>query len=115
MYVTAQEYEALSLTHAVPEEELESALKAAERDIDSLTFCRIHRCGLDGLTDFQRQNVKQAVVDQADFRAQYGELLDNPLASYSVNGPCRGTKAKSSVFLTWTHPRRSIPSCGAPV
>ena len=48
MYVTAQEYEALSLAHAVPEEELESALKAAE--------------------------------------AQYGELLDNPLASYSVNG-----------------------------
>lgn len=38
MYVTAQEYEALSLAHAVPEEELESALKAAERDIDSLTF-----------------------------------------------------------------------------
>lgn len=86
MYVTAQEYEALSLTHAVPAEELESALQAAERDIDSLTFCRIHKRGLEGLTDFQRQNVKQAVVDQADFRAQYGELLDNPLASYSVNG-----------------------------
>ena len=34
MYVTAQEYEALSLTHAVPAEELESALQAAERDID---------------------------------------------------------------------------------
>ena len=52
MYVTAQEYEALSLTHAVPEEELESALKAAERDIDSLTFCRIHRCGRTALRIF---------------------------------------------------------------
>lgn len=86
MYVTTQEYEVLSSAHAVTEEELESALKAAERDVDGLTFCRIHRYGIDRLTEFQRQNVKQAVVDQADFRAQYGELLDNPLASYSVNG-----------------------------
>ena len=33
MYVTAQEYEALSLTHAVPAAELESALQAAERAV----------------------------------------------------------------------------------
>lgn len=86
MYVSAEEYADLSRSRAVPEEEQDKALEDAERDIDSLTFCRVRAAGIDTLTDFQRELVKLAVVRQADFKAQYGELLGNPLASYSVNG-----------------------------
>ena len=86
MYVSAEEYAELSWVHAIPEEQLDQALKDAERDIDSLTFCRIRAMGMDTLTDFRRELVKLAVVRQADFRAQCSELLENPLASYSING-----------------------------
>ena len=86
MYVSAEEYIKLSRSHAVLEDQLEQALDEAERDIDSLTFCRVRAVGIDALTDFQQSLVKLAVVQQADFRKQYGEMLENPLASYSVNG-----------------------------
>ena len=86
MYVSADEYMALSRDHAVAEGQLPQALEAAERDIDSLTYCRVRAAGVDALTYFQRELVKLAVVRQADFRAQYGDQLENPLASYSVNG-----------------------------
>ena len=86
MYVSADEYMALSRDHAVAEGQLTQALEDAERDIDSLTYCRVRAAGVDALTNFQRELVKLAVVRQADFRAQYGDQLENPLASYSVNG-----------------------------
>lgn len=86
MYVSLEEYQVLSKEKVVNPEKLESALKDAERDIDSLTFNRIKGLGFDRLTEFQRGLVKQAVVDQADFKHQYGPYLENPLASYSVNG-----------------------------
>lgn len=86
MYTSVSDYYHYSRTHQIPEEQLEGALADAERDIDALTFCRIRRLGFDALTDLQADLVRQAVVNQADFRAQYGEMLENPLASYSVNG-----------------------------
>lgn len=86
MYVSVNEYADMSRSHAIPEDQLEQALGDAERDIDTLTFCRIRNNGIDALTSFQRDLVKLSVVRQADFRAQYAEMLENPLASYSVNG-----------------------------
>ena len=86
MYVSVDEYAELSRDHAVPADQLERALEDAERDIDSLTFCRVRAAGIDALTGFQRDVVKLAVVRQADFRAQYASMLENPLASYSING-----------------------------
>lgn len=86
MYVSVDEYAELSRDHAMPAEQLERALEDAERDIDSLTFCRVRAVGIDTLTGFQRDIVKLAVVRQTDFRAQYSEMLENPLASYSING-----------------------------
>jgi len=85
-YVGREEYAAMSRARAVPEEGLEKALEDAQRDIDALAFGRIRAIGLGALTPFQRGLVKRAVVLQADFRAQYGDLLDNPLASYAING-----------------------------
>ena len=86
MYVSASEYAELSRDHAIQMDQLNRALEDAERDVDSLTFCRIRAMGFDALTEFQRNLVKLAVVRQADFTAQYSETLGNPLASYSVNG-----------------------------
>lgn len=85
MYVSVQEYHERS---AAPLQtgDLAKFITRAERDIDSLTFNRIRAAGIDTLTEFQRDLVKQAVVEQVDFRAAYADLLENPLASYAING-----------------------------
>lgn len=80
--ITAAEYAALSRSHAIPEGELAAALEAAWQDILAMTY---DRAAAD-LTDFQTEVLRRCVVEQADFRAQYAALLDNPLASYSLNG-----------------------------
>ena len=33
---------------------------------------------------YQTEILRRCVVDQADFRAQYGDMLDNALASYGI-------------------------------
>ena len=86
MYVTDVEYAILSRAHSLPAGDETRYIEAAERDIDGLTYGRIRAIGFESLTDFQQRMVKQAVVDQADFRAEYAELLDNPLSSYTVGG-----------------------------
>ena len=86
MYVTAEEYKKLSCNASIPDDELDSAIAAAERDIDGMTYNRIRGIGIDNLTEFQQEIVKQATVDQMDWRRQYGSLLTNPLTSYGING-----------------------------
>ena len=87
MYATPDDYAVRrSGSGNIPEPELQAALNRAEREIDSLTFNRIWAIGWGNLTDHQRNCITQAVVDQADFDAEYGELISNPLASYSVGG-----------------------------
>lgn len=85
MYVTAEEYRARYPGES-PDEELTSVLSRAEDEIDALTFNRIRAAGFSALTTFQQRIVKNAVCDQAHFREEYGELLDQPLASYGING-----------------------------
>ena len=84
MYVSEQDYQSISsLQLSVSEHDM----IRAERDIDSLTFNRIRTIGgIDTLTDYQRELIKMAVVDQVDFRAEYADMLENPLASYAING-----------------------------
>ncbi len=86
MYVTPEDYAARSLTGSIPAEALSAALARAEREIDSLTFTRIRAIGWDRLTAYQQDCITQAVVEQADFVAEYGEALSNPLAAYSISG-----------------------------
>lgn len=82
MLITAADYERLSSERAVPADQLEQALAAAERDIHALTYER----SAGELTAFQLGIVQQCIVDQADFRTQYAAMLENPLASYGING-----------------------------
>ena len=78
--ITADEYEALSRTHSIPALELEAALSHAWQDILAMTY---DRAGGE-LTEFQTEILRQCTVDQADFRAQYGDSLDNALQSYGI-------------------------------
>lgn len=81
MYLRPEEY-----SGDIPADELEGRIRDAERVIDSLTFNRIVKRGFDSLTEFQKGLVREAVRLQADFVYSNGELLDSPLAAYSISG-----------------------------
>lgn len=82
-YLTAEEYRALNSDGTATENDL----LLAEYDVDSLTFNRIRGAGgITELTELQRELVKHAVAQQADFRHEYADLLNNPLSSYGING-----------------------------
>ena len=85
MYVSLYEYGLLSKSVSIPDSDIEKMLKRAENDINSLTFNRIRKIGFDNLTDFQKEMVRQAVVDHADFIFEYGDMLTNPLSSFGIN------------------------------
>lgn len=51
-----------------------------------MTYNRIRRRGFNALTEFQQALVKEAVAEQTQFIGSNAELLNNPLASYSING-----------------------------
>ena len=85
--LSVSEYKTMSNVSPLPsDEELRKLIENAEHDIDAMTFSRISAVGFDSLTEYQQSKVKLAVSRQADFCLQYGELLNNPLASYSING-----------------------------
>lgn len=82
-YLSVEEYKEANPTGSADE----SDLLQAEFDVDSLTFNRIRGAGgLTELTELQQELVKCAVAQQADFRHEYAELLNNPLSSYGING-----------------------------
>lgn len=81
MYLDPSEYEG-----NIPADQVESRLKQACRDIDSLTFNRIVKAGFENLTEFQQELIKEAVQLHADFCYDNAELLDSPLSSYAING-----------------------------
>lgn len=70
----------------IPPGELTERLYDASRVIDSLTFNRIVKAGYSSLTDFQKELIGKAVVKQADFAFENEDVLDSPLASYSISG-----------------------------
>lgn len=67
-------------------DEIRKYLARAEKQIDTLTFCRIHGTGFSGLTPFQQEQVRYAVCLQAEFIHDNRDELETMLASYSVNG-----------------------------
>lgn len=81
MYLNPDEY-----SGDIPQQELESRLRRACRDIDSFTFNRIVRKGFENLTDFQQKLIKEAVMIHTNFCYENAELLNSPLSSYSISG-----------------------------
>ncbi len=71
---------------AIPEEELERALRQASRHIDSLTFNRIVGYGFQGLTGFQQELIREVVCQQAEFEYENADEINTVLSGYSING-----------------------------
>ena len=83
-YATVEDYEALGLETF---EGLEKALITASRHIDTLTFNRIIGVGgLDKLTEFQQEIVKEVVCKQALFEYENADELDSIISGYAING-----------------------------
>lgn len=79
MYVTPEEYQG-----NIPASEVTKWLELASIKVDALTFGRIKR----GVTEFQNDLIKKAVVYEADFLYQVSEEgnLDEDVSGWSVSG-----------------------------
>ena len=84
---------------AIPEEELERALRQASRHIDSLTFNRIVGYGFQGLTGFQQELIREVVCQQADFEYENADEINTVLSGYSINGVSAQFGNSWNVFL----------------
>lgn len=84
-YVTPEEYAAFGGT-VLPEAEAARFLRQASRHVDSLTYNRMVGQGISGLTEFQREMVKEVVCRQAEFEYENADEIDTILQSYSING-----------------------------
>lgn len=67
-------------------DDIEKALKAASRHIDTLTYNRIVGKGFSNLTEFQQGVIKEVCCKMADFETENEEMINSVLQSYSVNG-----------------------------
>lgn len=64
----------------------EKYLKDASRDIDVLTFNRICKKGIENLTDYQKEIIKEVCCEHASFLYENESILQTYLSSYSING-----------------------------
>lgn len=68
----------------LPEKKLQSLIRRASEDVDTLTYGRI--TDPEALTEFQQEKVRAVTCQLAEFQHLYGDMLDNPLSGYSING-----------------------------
>ncbi len=71
---------------AIDESNIEKALRNASRHIDTLTYNRIVGRGINNLTEFQQDVVRESVCKLADFEYENDELISCVLQQYSING-----------------------------
>lgn len=84
-YITYEEYKELGGSY-ITEEESKTIFRKVSRNIDSLTYGRIHgRGGFGNLTKEQKEIIKEVCVDMADFYKKNSDYFDNILKSYSIN------------------------------
>ena len=85
-YVTAEYYSDEYCGTVIPPECIDKALKQASRHIDTLTYNRIVGKGIDALTEFQRDIVRECVCELADFEYENDDMIKSFLSQYSING-----------------------------
>lgn len=68
------------------EDSADHYLMWASRDINNLTFGRIEGTGLENLSPFRQESIKEAVCRQAEFLQQNEDLISTYLNQYSING-----------------------------
>ena len=83
-YVDASFYKDTFKGTLIPDDVLEHRLMMASHDIDSLTYNRIVKKGIDNLTPFQKEMVKKSICLHAEFLHQYGEFIESPISGYSA-------------------------------
>lgn len=84
-YVSKEEYATFG-NAIIPDDELEKSLKQASRHIDSLTYNRIVGRGIDYLTEFQQDLIKEVCVELAEFEYENSDMIQSVLSNYSING-----------------------------
>lgn len=79
----------------------EVALRTASRHVDSLTFNRIPgKGGLEALTSFQQDVIKEVCCRQAAFETENADLISSVLSSYSINGVSMQFGQSWNVFVS---------------
>lgn len=68
------------------EAEATKGLKKASRHIDTLTYNRIVGRGINSLTAFQQEVVRETCCMMCDFETANDEMINSLLTSYSLNG-----------------------------
>ena len=84
MYADSKYYYGTYKGTVIPEESLEKHLRFASRHIDIITYNRIQ--GIESLTEFQQNIVREACCEMAEFEYENAETLNSIVQSYSING-----------------------------
>lgn len=85
-YVTYEYYINTYGGSIITAENASKTLHTASLAVDSLTYCRIASCGLDGLTAHQKSIVRWVVCALADWQTENADIINSPYSSYSING-----------------------------
>lgn len=70
----------------IADESLNKALRTASRHIDVLTYNRIVGRGIDALTEYQRDLVKECCCELAEFEYENADMINSVLQQYAING-----------------------------
>lgn len=74
----------------IPSDKVDEALKKASRHIDALTYSRIVGRGINALTEFQQNIIKECTCMIADFEYANEDVINSVLSSYAINGVSMG-------------------------
>lgn len=85
-YATWKYYLEVYKGSAIPDENLEQALRTASHHVDSLTYNRIVSRGFSNLTSFQQEVIQEVVCQQAEFEYENADEISTVLQGYSING-----------------------------
>lgn len=81
-YISPTEY----FGSVISEDDLLQMLTKASRNIDTITFNRIVAKGFDNLTEFQKEAIRDATVQLAEWIYENQEDLSTIFGGYSING-----------------------------
>lgn len=84
-YVSSVEFLEMCKDTSLDSETLDKYLKQSSRDIDVLTFNRILDKGLDNLTKYQQELIKEVCLEHTSFLIENEGLLKTYLSTYSIN------------------------------
>lgn len=70
----------------------------AEKMIDVITHNRIHAVGWENLTPYQQNTILECTCEIIRFLYENKDMIETPLASYSVNGVSMQFRFNSTVY-----------------